>query len=323
MLFAGIMPLAAHTRVVQNSRLGLDTLKTSLQQEIEFGSSLNALGIDAEVRQTCVGSRSTGKERDSETGLDYFGARYSSSAQGRWTSPDWSASPQPVPYADLSDPQTLNLYGYVRNNPVNLVDPLGHFNCTGNNAQKVGCQYIAQWNAEHGIEPTAKKSSAPGVAVRLPNGKTVADPSSSTGVLMSPTADLRDVAAAGSRIKNTASAVAKSERGMGYGWGVLSIVAQGLRNEVRQNGDADYQRVSLTDGGLQQLPQFRNVSNFNVGLVAQQAGLSLDDVLTIAGTYARLNSSNYRKDQPYGLDPVTREWTEIGYKAGASGVYDK
>lgn len=33
-------------------------------------------------------SRSTGKERDAETGLDYFGARYMSSAQGRFTSPD-------------------------------------------------------------------------------------------------------------------------------------------------------------------------------------------------------------------------------------------
>ena len=68
----------------------------------------------------------TGKERDAETGLDYFGARYFSSAQGRFTSPDWSATPQPVPYADLTDPQTLNLYSYVRNNPLRQADPDGH-----------------------------------------------------------------------------------------------------------------------------------------------------------------------------------------------------
>ncbi len=68
----------------------------------------------------------TGKERDSETGLDFFGARYYSGAQGRWTTPDWSATPQPVPYADLRDPQTLNLYGYVRNNPLKTSDPDGH-----------------------------------------------------------------------------------------------------------------------------------------------------------------------------------------------------
>ena len=66
------------------------------------------------------------KERDAETGLDYFWARYFSAAQGRWTSPDWSAVPQPVPYADLSDPQTLSLYGYVRSNPLSRVDVDGH-----------------------------------------------------------------------------------------------------------------------------------------------------------------------------------------------------
>ena len=70
--------------------------------------------------------RFTQKERDAKTGLDCFGARYFSAAQGRWTSPDWSATPQPVPYADLIDPQTLNLYSYVRNNPLGYNDPDGH-----------------------------------------------------------------------------------------------------------------------------------------------------------------------------------------------------
>jgi len=48
----------------------------------------------------------TGKERDAETQLDYFGARYYSNGLGRWISPDWSSAPVPVPYADLSDPQS-------------------------------------------------------------------------------------------------------------------------------------------------------------------------------------------------------------------------
>ena len=68
----------------------------------------------------------TGKERDQESGLDYFGARYYGSALGRWTSPDWSDEPQPIPYANLEDPQTLNLYGFVRNNPLSKPDPDGH-----------------------------------------------------------------------------------------------------------------------------------------------------------------------------------------------------
>ncbi len=70
--------------------------------------------------------RFTGKPLDAETGYSFFGARYLSAAQGRWTTPDWSEKPQSVPYADLSDPQTLNLYSYVRNNPLAKADPDGH-----------------------------------------------------------------------------------------------------------------------------------------------------------------------------------------------------
>ncbi len=68
----------------------------------------------------------TGKERDSETQLDYFGARYYSNGLGRWVSADWSAIPVPVPYADLSDPQSLNLFGFVRGLPTTKVDIDGH-----------------------------------------------------------------------------------------------------------------------------------------------------------------------------------------------------
>jgi RHS repeat-associated protein len=68
----------------------------------------------------------TGKERDSETGNDYFGARYYASSLGRWMSPDWSAKEEPVPYAKLGDPQSLNLYSYVLNNPTTRLDSDGH-----------------------------------------------------------------------------------------------------------------------------------------------------------------------------------------------------
>jgi len=43
----------------------------------------------------------TGKERDTESGNDYFEARYYSSAMGRFLSPDWSAKVEPVPYSKL------------------------------------------------------------------------------------------------------------------------------------------------------------------------------------------------------------------------------
>ncbi|HZU32083.1 MAG TPA: RHS repeat-associated core domain-containing protein, partial [Candidatus Angelobacter sp.] len=67
-----------------------------------------------------------GHERDNETNLDYYGARYYGNALGRFMSPDWSAIPVPVPYADPSNPQSLNQYAYVRNNPMSYGDPDGH-----------------------------------------------------------------------------------------------------------------------------------------------------------------------------------------------------
>ncbi|HEY2495880.1 MAG TPA: RHS repeat-associated core domain-containing protein [Candidatus Angelobacter sp.] len=68
----------------------------------------------------------TGKERDSETGLDYFGARYDSNGLGRFATPDWAAKATTVPYAEFADPQSLNLYSYVRNLPTTRFDADGH-----------------------------------------------------------------------------------------------------------------------------------------------------------------------------------------------------
>jgi RHS repeat-associated protein len=68
----------------------------------------------------------TGKERDSESGLDEFGARYYASSLGRFMIPDWAAKPTSVPYANFGNPQSLNLYSYVQNNPTTFGDPDGH-----------------------------------------------------------------------------------------------------------------------------------------------------------------------------------------------------
>jgi RHS repeat-associated protein len=64
----------------------------------------------------------TGKEHDVESGNDYFGARFMANRMGRFMSPDWSVKPKDVPYSDLHDPQSLNLYADVRNNPLTQVD---------------------------------------------------------------------------------------------------------------------------------------------------------------------------------------------------------
>jgi RHS repeat-associated protein len=95
----------------------------------------------------------TGKERDTETGLDYFGARYYSNGLGRWVSADWSSTPVPVPYADFGDPQSLNLYSYVRNIPTTGTDAEGH--------QCPSCEVIKQIDSQVPLDERIRQARTP------------------------------------------------------------------------------------------------------------------------------------------------------------------
>jgi RHS repeat-associated protein len=93
---------------------------------LPFGEELNT-GVSGRTAGMGYGGadstrqKFTQKERDIESGLDYFLARYYSSAQGRFTSTD----PIALAASRLKDPQQINQYAYVRNNPLSLVDPNG------------------------------------------------------------------------------------------------------------------------------------------------------------------------------------------------------
>jgi RHS repeat-associated protein len=83
------------------------------------GNSYNTSLVSGPVSDT-VNNKFTGKERDAESGLDYFGARYFSAAQGRFTSPDPMLN-SGRPWL----PQSWNRYAYSLNNPLRFVDPNG------------------------------------------------------------------------------------------------------------------------------------------------------------------------------------------------------
>jgi RHS repeat-associated protein len=101
------------TKLVTNN---LDT--TSFQQAtLPFGTALDAESSGATNR------RFTSYDRSAMSGLDYAINRQYDSRQGRFTQPD----PLGMAAASLADPQSLNMYAYVGNDPVNRVDPDGQF----------------------------------------------------------------------------------------------------------------------------------------------------------------------------------------------------
>jgi len=109
-------------------RYGYDGTQSSFQGTgtpiFGYDASANwliALSIDPSAGKTSNLRQFTGKERDSESGLDYFGARYYGSALGRFS----SADPKMLSAQRVIDPQQWNMYSYVRNNPFVAVDPDG------------------------------------------------------------------------------------------------------------------------------------------------------------------------------------------------------
>jgi RHS repeat-associated protein len=141
--------LAAMTLLNEKSHQGVPSWNLALHQGIDERNSTAAIGIRASAQLNRVWPRYTGKERDTESGLDYFGARYYGSNMGRFISPDRAAKPEAVPYSSLSDPQTLNLYSYMRNNPLGGADPDGHCGqgqsgSTGPNCQKLRINPVSQ-----------------------------------------------------------------------------------------------------------------------------------------------------------------------------------
>ena len=330
------------------------TMVQAGQTSVCFDADFLPFGYEKDVVNTCTQNyKFEGKERDTETANDDFGARYYTFRLGRWLSADWSSVPAPVPYANLTNPQTLNLYAMVSDNPESFADLTGHCGSgglPGASSSTQGCadppngpattgegfdplnenSGIADWylgevsaeRTERAAQEQAKKNANkekqkqkpvnPGVPVVLPNGSTVPDSHSPTGVLMSPVADLSPVAAAGNNTFQNYLIL------LGIGETTANIYMDAsLGTNVGTGGTFDYQRSGDAITGFEQLPQFRDVSNFNVGLFSAKAGLSLEETLTTAGRYAKHFSSNANKDQPYGLAPRTAEFIRARYGAAA------
>lgn len=236
--------------------------------------------------------------------------------------PSLAASPAPPDEALRSDLQgngegfTLARYG--AGDLLNRADPSRPTpNAMQNTSDDDGFQLVRSAQAQTPQARTPIDTSL-GEAVVLPDGLTIPTIDSPTREVMSPVTDLSPVAAAGRQTGATFRAMLNNPD-TAAGAALYLYATLGLN--LGHGGTFDYQRRGNHITGFVQLPQFREVSNINVGLFAQQAGLTLDEIMKIAGTFARLRSDNYRPDEPHGLDAQTALYIRAGYNIGRTGVF--
>ena len=170
-------------------------------------------------------------------------------------------------------------------------------------------------------ETYAEAASRPtGVEVVLPDGSYIDDPKSPTGHVMSPVPDLSRVAEAGRKTGRMYQMLVENPNTAGSAFTFLGME---LALNLGHGGTFDYQRKGNSIFGYTQFPQYQPISNINVGLFAQQAGLTLDETLFIAGKFAGLLSNNAKPAEPYGLDPRTGQFIKVGYKLGERGIFGR
>jgi RHS repeat-associated protein len=131
-----LLPAGSTAQYYVEDSLGSSRVITSNTGVGCYDADFYPFGGERAVTSTCTQNnyKFQGKERDAETstlpgnanGNDEFGARYYSNRFGRWLSADWSNVPVAVPYANLSNPQTLNLYAMVADDPESFADLDGH-----------------------------------------------------------------------------------------------------------------------------------------------------------------------------------------------------
>jgi RHS repeat-associated protein len=124
-----MLPAGGSAQYYVEDLLGSSRVMTTNTGTLCYDADFDPYGGEHPYTNNCSSNNNykfEGKERDTETGNDDFGARYYSNRFGRWLSADWSSVPAPVPCANLSNPQTLNLYAMVSDDPESFADLDGH-----------------------------------------------------------------------------------------------------------------------------------------------------------------------------------------------------
>ncbi len=252
-----MLPAGGSVQYYVEDFLGSSRVVTQSNGVVCYDADFTPFGGELPYTNSCAAANNykfEGKERDSETGNaplasrlqcrdDDFGARYYSWRFGRWLSADWSAVPVPVPYANLTNPQTLNLYAMVADDPESFADLDGHdpqgnaatsagdtcggHQCTGKNADPGSADDKANSATQEQQAATAKAAAVGamtgaltfavvGALVGASAGVVVAAPSGETGAVITVPVLSAGGAQAGAEIGAAAGAVMGAAVGLVY-----------------------------------------------------------------------------------------------------------
>ena len=135
-----------------SDHLGSSNVITDASGNIQNESDFYPFGGERQITNSLSNHyKFTGKERDQESGNDYFGARYYASSVGRWLSPDMDMTLRRI----VPTPQRWNRYAYVINNPLVLFDPngLADFYVFLNYLSMPDSQETIQWLNKNNLSP--------------------------------------------------------------------------------------------------------------------------------------------------------------------------
>ena len=266
---------------------------------LPFGDNLSCAGdVDATEHHF------TGKERDTESGLDDFGARYNASGLGRFMSPDDFGG-------HLEDPQTLNKYAYVGNSPLRYTDPSGHdfWQSCYDRSSTCGNQVIGKDTNGKDINQLVSgttDSSGTFTATIITSASLGQAGSGNTGLvngdgvqIITGTGTDKQQSGQGIFIAGTASADIK---GRGTGWGQFNFHIDG--NDVAHGALTSGTAIYVGSGGHQGMVNAINsmASGDNIGPF-QYPGEDHYNPFHPGATNARFSPGDYPEILNYGPSP--------------------
>lgn len=211
----------------------------------------------------------SGKERDTETGLDYFGARYYRPESGRFLSVD----PKLGIEVALLDPQRWNRYSYVGNRPTRLIDPDGRG--WASTLFKVGKALVKGEDVYSAVSGIVQDTST---IFSMDAGVGTGDRLLATGKLLIELSGAGDVAA-GAR-------------------GIASFAMRHADDSGNLSRIANFTERSATKGFMKHGEVFGITGNWNPKRTADfsravNSHINRDDVSQIAGTYRGMKAVHY------------------------------